>query len=258
MITTKIHPFVWYELMSTDVPGSLAYYERVVGLKSKPAGFGPVEYTLLLAGDVGIGGVFGLTEAMCQDGARPLWVGYIGVDDVDAASARVKDAGGKIHMGPMDLPEVGRFSMAADPFGAPFVLFKPKSTEPQPALAPFTPGSVGWRELHAGDGEKAWSFYSELFGWTKTEDMDMGPMGVYRLFATGAEPVGGMMTRMPESPAPMWLYYFNVESAAAGAQRAVEAGGTLLNGPMEVPGPMYVVQCLDPIGAPFAMVAGKP
>ncbi len=258
MITTKIHPFVWYELMSTDVPTSLAYYERVVGLKSKPAGFGPVPYTLLLAGDVAIGGVFGLTDAMCKDGARPMWAGYIGVDDVDAHSARVKDAGGKIHMGPMDLPEVGRFSMAADPHGAPFVLFKPVSTEPLPELAPFTPGAVGWRELHAGDGEGAWRFYSELFGWTKAEDMDMGPMGVYRLFSTGAEPVGGMMTRMPESPAPMWLYYFNVDSAEAGAKRAVEAGGKILNGPMEVPGPMYVVQCLDPIGAPFAMVSGKP
>ena len=118
VIATKIHPFVWYELMSTDVPASLAYYERVVGLKSKPAGFGPVPYTLLLAGDVGIGGVFGLTEAMCKDGARPLWVGYIGVDDVDAHSARVQAAGGKIHLGPMDLPGVGRFSMAADPHGA--------------------------------------------------------------------------------------------------------------------------------------------
>ncbi len=36
--------------MSTDVPASLAYYERVVGLQSKPAGIGPVPYGLLLAG----------------------------------------------------------------------------------------------------------------------------------------------------------------------------------------------------------------
>ena len=36
-------------------------------------------------------------------------------------------------------------------------------------MVPGTPGHVGWHELHAGDGESAFAFYSGLFGWTKAE-----------------------------------------------------------------------------------------
>ena len=257
MTATKIHPFVWYELMTLDTPAALEYYRRVIGWDAAPAGFGPVPYTILSAAGVGVGGVFTLTADMCAQGARPCWVGYIGVDDVDAHAARVRAAGGAIHVGPMDLRQVGRFAMAADPHGAAFVLFKPERTEPARQLPPGTVGGIGWRELHAGDGVEAFRFYSEVFGWTKDSEIDMGPLGAYQLFATGGTPVGGMMTRMPQTPAPFWLYYFDVDAIDAAAQRATEAGGTIINGPMEVPGPMYVVQCLDPQGAMFAMVAPR-
>jgi predicted enzyme related to lactoylglutathione lyase len=85
--------------------------------------------------------------------------------------------------------------------------------------------------------------------------MDMGPMGMYQLFAIGGVPVGGMMTRPPEIPAPFWLYYFNVEAIDAAVKRATDAGGKLVMGPMEVPGGSWIAQCLDPQGVIFAMVA---
>lgn len=40
---------------------------------------------------------------------------YFGVADVDAAAARVKELGGAVHFGPMDIPHVGRFAAVADP-----------------------------------------------------------------------------------------------------------------------------------------------
>jgi uncharacterized protein len=36
--------------------------------------------------------------------ARPVWTGYVAVDDVDAFAARVKQAGGAIHRAPDDIP----------------------------------------------------------------------------------------------------------------------------------------------------------
>ena len=39
------------------------------------------------------------------------------------------------------------------------------------------------------DGPSAFAFYSGLFGWTKAEAMDMGPMGIYQIFAIDGEPV---------------------------------------------------------------------
>jgi hypothetical protein len=81
-----------------------------------------------------------------------------------------------------------------------FNLFETASDEERAPAVPGTPGHVGWHELHAGDGPSAFAFYSGLFGWTKAEAMDMGPMGVYQIFATGGAPCGGMMTKMPQTP----------------------------------------------------------
>ena len=85
----------------------------------------------------------------------------------------------------------------------------------------------------------------------------MGPMGTNQLFsaAAGLPPTGGMMKRPPQMPVAAWLYYFNVEAIDAAAARATAAGGQVLNGPMEVPGGSWIVQCMDPQGAMFAMVA---
>ena len=258
MSASKSHPFVWYELMTTDAAAAVSFYQTVAGWKAQPAGIGTVPYTVLSVGEAGIGGVLELSAEMCAQGAAPVWVGYVGVDDVDGHVERVRAAGGSVQMGPMDMPGVGRFAMVADPHGAPFVLFKPTSTEPLPVVAPGTQGSIGWRELHAGDGEAAFAFYSALFGWTESSRMDMGPMGVYRLFSTGGEgspAVGGMMTRMPDSPRPFWLYYIEVDHLGAAMERATAAGGKLLMGPHEVAGPMYIAQFFDPQGALFALVS---
>jgi uncharacterized protein len=82
-------------------------------------------------------------------------------------------------------------------------------------------------------------------------------MGKYQLFATGAEPVGGMMTKPPAIPRPYWGYYFNVPAIDAAVDRVKSAGGAILMGPQEVPGPMWILQCTDPQGALFALVSSK-
>jgi predicted enzyme related to lactoylglutathione lyase len=98
----------------------------------------------------------------------------------DIYTERVEAAGGGIHRVPEDIPGIGRFSVAADPHGAVFILFEGASDEERAPAAPRTPGHVGWHELHAGDLESAFGFYSGLFGWTKGEAIDMGQMGVYQ------------------------------------------------------------------------------
>jgi predicted enzyme related to lactoylglutathione lyase len=52
------------------------------------------------------------------------WMAYITVDDVDAASAKVTELGGKLLHGPQDIPTVGRFSVIQDPTGAVVGLIK--------------------------------------------------------------------------------------------------------------------------------------
>lgn len=246
--------FVWYDLMTTDTKAAEAFYRGVVGWRAQDAGLADRSYTVLSAGETGVGGLMALPPEARAAGARPSWTGYIAVDDVDAFAARVKQAGGAVHHAPDDIPGVGRFAVLADPQGAAFMLFKGASdAQPQPP-APGTPGHIGWRELHAGDRESAFTFYANLFGWTKGEAMDMGPMGIYQLFATGGDPVGGVMTKTDAVPAPFWLFYFNIDDIDAAAARVKDKGGQVLNGPHQVPGDAWIVQCRDPQGAMFALV----
>lgn len=255
--------FVWYDLMTTDLKAAMAFYEAVVGWTFKDSGMpGPGPYMLVEAGGRPIAGAMQLSDEMCAEGARTGWMGHIYAPDVDAAAAAVAAAGGAIHRAPSDIPGVGRFAIAADPFGAVFSLF---ANSPEYAAAPPLPpgalGDCGWRELHAGDGPKAFGFYAGLFGWKPDMTVDMGPMGVYQTFTAadeGPPGFGGMMTKHPDMPASMWLYYFNVDAVGAAIDRAKAAGGTVLMGPHQVPGGGWIAQFLDPQGGMFAVLSSKP
>jgi hypothetical protein len=234
-----------------------AFYRQVIGWEVKDSGATAFTYTFVSVGEQLIGGIMPLSSEACEAPMKPGWVGYIGVDDVDAYAAKVVAQGGSLLRSPMDIPEVGRFSVVADPYGAVFILFKGTRDDEPVSAPPRTPGHIGWHELHAGNGQGAFDFYAGLFGWTKAEAIDMGPMGVYQTFATGGAPVGGMMTKMPDSPSPFWLYYFNVEAIDPAVDRVKKGGGQILMGPHQVPGGDWIAQGTDPQGAMFAMVATK-
>ena len=249
--------FVWYDLMTSDTEAAGSFYRRVIGWEAKDSGMGDRSYAIFSMGPAMVGGLMPIPEEARAMGARPMWLGYVGVDDVDACAQRVAAAGGAVGKPPEDIPGIGRFAVVADPDGAGFMLFQASGNAEPAAAGPGLPGRVGWHELHAGDGERGFAFYSSLFGWTQTEAMDMGPMGLYRLFATGGAPVGGMMTKAADMPRAAWLYYFNVDAVDAAMARVKDAGGQVLNGPMEVPGGMWIAQCVDPQGAMFALLSAK-
>jgi predicted enzyme related to lactoylglutathione lyase len=249
--------FVWYELMTTDAEAAESFYRKVVGWDAQDSGQAGMNYTLLLTGGVPTAGLMSLPKEACDAGAKPGWTGYVGVDDVDAYAGRVTEAGGAVHVPPTDIPNVGRFAMVADPQGAVFCLFKGQSEMPRSASNPNKPGLIGWHELMAVDGAKAFDFYAGLFGWTKDEAIDMGTMGRYQLFAAGGPAIGGMMNKMAEMPVPFWSYYFQVDSVGAALERLKTAGGKVINGPMEVPGGSWIVQGFDPQGAMFSLVSPK-
>src|SRR5947209_12230286 len=146
--TTRTGDFVWHELRTTDAKGAQEFYTYVVGWQAKSSGDpGGVPYTLLSVGDLSTAGLMQLTPQMLQGGMKPAWVGFIGVDDVDAYAKRVEQAGGKLHCPPQDIPTVGRFASAEDPQGAAFLLFKGSREMAPPRPPAGTPGTVGWNEL---------------------------------------------------------------------------------------------------------------
>ncbi len=250
--------FIWYDVMTTDTKAAAKFYSDVIGWSAEthPMADGGA-YTVFSKGPTMVAGLMAIPDAMRAAGVPPCWSGYVASDDVDADAKRVPASGGAIQRPPTDIPNVGRFAVAADPGGAVFLLFKPNTNEEPKPVAPMTPGHIGWHELIAGDPEREFSFYSRLFGWTKDRAHDMGPMGTYQTFATGGAPCGGMMKTSAQMPHPHWTYYITVESVARAADRAVTRGATVLNGPMEVPGGAWIVQARDPQGAHFAMVSAQ-
>jgi predicted enzyme related to lactoylglutathione lyase len=246
--------FVWYELMTSDAPAAAAFYGSVVGWNTRSSDQGAFPYTVLNAGERPVGGLMRIPDELWHAGRRPGWIGYVGVPDVDLATDRLRRAGGAVHRDPADIPEIGRFSVVADPQGAAFILFTPRGGDDSPAPMG-APGHIGWRELYATDWATSFLFYADQFGWTKAEAVDMGPMGVYQLFAAGGDPIGGMMNKPDGVPSPAWLFYFNVDAIDAAAARVTAGGGRILNGPHQVPGGSWILQGIDPQGAMFALAA---
>jgi len=245
--------FVWYELLAGDESVATLFYTKVLGWTTEtwktPPGAPP--YTMWSNAGKTFGGLMTLPKEAKAAGAPPHWLGYVTVPDTDASLAQAKRLGATVHMGPMDIPEVGRIAVIADPQGAAIALFTPSTAGSEPPHIPAV-GNVSWHELATTDWKKAWDFYQELFGWQKGDAMDMGAMGTYQLVTLGGLPFGAMFDRPPQIPVSNWLYYFRVANLDDAVERTKTNGGKLLNGPMDVPGGR-IAQCMDPQGAAFAL-----
>lgn len=253
--------WIWYELMTPDPAGAKAFYEPIVGWSMSPGTPETNDYGFVTAADGAmVGGILRLTDAMHEQGGRPCWVGYVGVDDCDASAAAIAAAGCKVMMPPNDVPMAGRVAMVTDPGGAAFYIMTPTPPPGGGESTAFQPeinfGHCGWNELLAGDAAREVAFYAGLFGWGLPEPMDMGAMGKYQFINHDAVQVGAIMGKMPQMPAALWNHYFWVPGIAE-AKTAIEAsGGQVINGPMEVPGGNWIVQGIDPQGAMFSLVGG--
>jgi len=247
--------FGWYELMTTDTDAAGEFYSKVVGCwTTQNVGMPEMPYSVFNVNGFGVAGLMSLPP---EAGPMPAWIGYIHVDSVDDYAQKVVEEGGSIHKPPTDVPGMLRFCVVTDPQGAPFVLFTSNPAMPTPPgrPAPGSPGTFGWHELMAGDGETALQFYSKLFGFTKGVTHDMGPMGKYQIFNSDGAETGGIMTKPPEMPSPFWNYYIQVDGINAAAERIKASGGTIMHGPMTVPGGNWVVLATDPQGAHFCLLS---
>jgi predicted enzyme related to lactoylglutathione lyase len=249
MANTNNGHFVWHEHLTKDPKAAIAFYTEVVGWKTQTFGDGP--YTMWVGSQGPLGGVMQLPEEAAKMGAPPHWMAHVQVENVDTTASLVKKLGGKVYKEPCDIPTVGRFAVIADPQGASLSVFKPASAM---ELHDTTKeGEFCWNELLTSDSAAGFKFYSEVCGWKLLQEMDMGPMGTYRLFGVGDKQLGGMMTLPKGAPfPPAWVYYIETNDLEAAVERTKKMGAKVMNGPMDVPGGR-IVQLTDPQGAWFAL-----
>lgn len=245
---------LWYELMTTDMKAAEAFYGTVVGWTPAPFEASPQPYTLFnRSGAIPVAGVMAKPDGVS---APPFWSMYVAVPTIEDAAAQIRRLGGDECSPVIDVPGIGRMQMMKDPQGAAFYIYQPAATDQLPEAAPEL-GEASWLELMTTDALAAMTFYHEVFGWEPSEAMDMGPIGTYQMFNRPHGMIGGMMNTPPEMAQvpPNWQIYFRVPDITAAVQRITANGGTILNGPMQVPGGDWVVNAMDPQGAAFALHA---
>lgn len=257
---TNVHgEYIWYELMTTDPEGAKKFYDDVVGWNIGDKPDGDMDYRMIGAGDGFVGGMLGLTDAMISSGAFPTWLGYIGVDDVDAATKAAAESGATVIREPFDIP-AGRISMISDPQGATVYLMR-GSVEGGTSTAfvgnDGVNGHCNWNELVTTDSAAAIEFYTKNFNWGLPEPMDMGAMGKYHFISVADTQIGAICGPMPDTPAAKWNYYFRVPSIEAAVEKVKSGGGSISMGPMEVPGGSWIIIGDDPQGATFCLVGDK-
>ena len=247
--------FIWYELMTGDPAAAKRFYDPVAGWTIEAESSNPMDYRMIDTGDGLVGGTMTLTREMTEHGARPTWLGYIGVDDVDATAATIEEKGGKLLMPANDIPDVGRIAMVTDSQGNPFYIMRGSVDQVSTSFDPEKKGHAAWNELQTSDLDAAKTFYPEVFGWTLGEVMPMGEMGDYQFIEHGGRMIGAMMKAPPGAPTG-WGFAFHSGDVDAAVERIRSLGGTVNQGPMEVPGDQRAVMATDPEGVPF-MLVGK-
>lgn len=263
-MTNAAGSFIWYELMTDDVDGAKRFYDRVVGWAVDASPVAPgVKYHMIVRSDGGMAaGLFPIGEEERAHGARPAWLGYIHVADVDAEVEAIRAEGGSVLMPPWDQPGVGRLAMVADPDGAPYYLMDPVPPEGEPdatsdAFSVDLPQHIRWNELSAADQASAIAFYTRRYGWRQEGDMDMGPMGRYAFLYQGETMIGAVMPKVPQQPQAAWTFYIGVDDIDRAAVAVGDGGGRIIMGPVEIPGGEFSLDGLDPQGAHFGLLGPR-
>ncbi|MET8244195.1 VOC family protein [Streptomyces sp. NPDC005202] len=113
-------------------------------------------------------------------------------------------------------------------------------------------GGPCWAELGTSDLEAAKRFYTEVFGWRARTD-PRPEAGGYTIAHVGDAAVAAITPLYQESQPVAWNVSFAVADADAAANKVVEAGGTVIHGPMDVLDEGRFAVALDPSGAAFQL-----
>ncbi len=257
---------IWYELMTPDPAAVAPFYRAVLDWDIPGSGHAMPngsEYREIKRADGGnAGGVLTLSPGMVAGGATPGWIAYFHVDDVDATSAQAESAGATVHMPPTTMPGVGRMAMLADPQGAAFYVMDPTPPPGQPdaqsdVFKGDAPGHCTWNELATDDAEAQIAFYTSLFPWTVAGEMPMPGAHIYKFLTCDGRGIGAIGSMKAPGASNAWVPYFRVADIEAAQSAVRDNGGTILQGPHEVPGGDVILVTRDPAGAKVGLVGKK-
>jgi len=240
--------FVWRELNTPNLDESKAFYGGLFGwtIVDTDVAMGDSTFTMPMIGNGD--DVIGAMIPTGGDGEHPPhWMPYVSVDDVDAAAAAAKEAGGKVGVEPFDLPR-GRFSVVGDPSGAWITAYANKAGDADAKERPDV-GDFCWETLVSQDLDAAKPFYKAVFGWTPVT----GPMGTEAVFdaadGTGVADFQQSNSGMPSA----WFTYVVVENLDDAKAKAEALGAKVQMPHVHIPGVGHIALIADPHGAALGL-----
>jgi predicted enzyme related to lactoylglutathione lyase len=255
----------WVDTWQPDAHAAVAFYTQLFGWEAEdtmPPGIAGKHYVCSLRGrDVA-------AVASRPEGAPPVtaWTTYVWVEDASETVAKVIEAGGRVVKELFESLDGGRIAIVADPSGAAFGVWQPGKH--RGAQLVNEPGAWSMSPLNTRDPDGSADFYRTVFGW-EDEAMDPsdGGISLFRLPGfEGGEPLQPVPRDVVAVMVPMnadqfsdevpshWSVDFWVDDADATAERAAEAGGTVIASPYAVPGVgLRQAVLADPQGATFSV-----
>lgn len=247
----------WVELSSPDADASAEFYRRLMGWTATdpdPAGE-TGGYRMFQQDGKSVAGLMGQMD----EAQPPAWATYVSVDDADETAAKVVAAGGTVMMPPMDVTDLGRMAIFADPTGAVFGVWQPRAFAGADVVN--EPNSLCWNEVLTRDAASAGEFYPAVFGWTAGRPGFDGAPESYVVWELDGKGIGGMMEMndefFPAEVPPHWVVCFAVADCDATVDVARTLGASVFVEPMDMPIGRFA-GIVDPQGASLTVMQPAP
>ncbi|MFC7495709.1 MULTISPECIES: VOC family protein [unclassified Nocardioides] len=240
----------YVELVTPDQAAAKEFYGPLFGWDLEDVPMGDDGYYVAVGkGGDAVAGISGPMPGLEEHAA--WWGVYLTVDDVDAVTARVVEAGGRVDAEPFDVFDMGRMSAIADPTGARVNLWQPGTSIGTEVAN--EPGTPCWNEVITDDVARATAFYADVLG-VGWEEMQMEGGPAYTCLVVEGRQVGGAMPLMMDGVPPHWNVYFNVESVDDTVTKATGLGGTVVAPAFDVPTVGRLAIVADPQGGMFCLM----
>ncbi|MFB7031639.1 MULTISPECIES: VOC family protein [unclassified Streptomyces] len=249
----------WIDLMVPDQRAALDFYCGLFGWQGEVRSAETGGYAICtLKGKP----VAGIMKVMNPYGTVPdplpptVWTTYLATDNIDTTVKAVTDAGGTVVMGPVDIMDLGRMALMADPTGAVVGLWQAGTFDGMGIVN--EQGALIWNELITADLPSASAFYSAILPITTHRSEIPGAEDSIE-FQVDGRAVGGItdLSKLPPGLQPHWQAYFHVDDVDEIQAAAVRAGGSVLAPAFDMTiGRMAVLA--DPQGGSFAIITVLP
>jgi uncharacterized protein len=240
----------WADVMVPDLEEGKRFYSELLGWTFQDSSAEYGHYTQAFSGGRNVAAVAPVPPGQQMPAA---WNAYFATRDANATAARIREAGGRLPMEPMQVGEFGTMLMAEDPAGAMFGAWQAgthKGFEKQAE-----PGAFAWLEIVVRDAEAADAFYPRVFPYEMRQIGDGAQMD-FKTMELDGRPVAGRYRMGPEVPTgtpPHLSLYFAVENCDDAAATVQKLAGQLRREPQDSPYGRFA-QVTDNQGAHFSVI----